>query len=138
MMWDGKKVSASHQEALTLAIAANQTVACDLEAVRARPHSLWRELLGETACAMAERIARERSEGLDCAASRLWTVMECLKKAGAPLHAPLVLEAASEDGWFLLRSGGLALASCLMAVQGMNERMAVAFAVVDGTTAHSS
>jgi enediyne polyketide synthase len=136
MTWGGKKVSASHRQALTLAIAANQAVACDLEAVTARPQAVWRELLGEAACAMAERIARERSEALDTTASRIWTVLECLKKAGAPPPAPLVLEAAAEDGWLVLRSGELAIASCLMAMQGMNQQMAVAFAVRDANGAH--
>ncbi len=133
--WNGKKVSASHQDALTLAIAGNQPVACDLEAVSARPRSVWRDLLGERACAMAEKIAGERSEALDSSASRLWTVLECLKKAGAPVEAPLVFE-TTEDGWLVLRSGDLAIASCLIAVQGMNQLMAVALAVSSANTTH--
>jgi hypothetical protein len=61
----------------------------------------------------------------------MWTVLECLKKAGAPVESPIVLESAAEDGWVVLRSGDLAVVSCLLAMQGHEAEMAVAFAVSD-------
>ena len=113
-------------------MAGNQIVACDVESVTPRAPAVWRDLLGESGCDLAESIARERSEMFDITACRLWTIRECLKKAGAPVEAPLVQEAAAEDGWLVLRSGDLAIASYLIAVHGIKEPMAVAFAVGRG------
>jgi enediyne polyketide synthase len=127
----GREISASHHEALTLAIAGDRRVACDVEAVRTRPQSVWRDLLGQNGYAMAEKIARERSETPASTASRMWTVLECLKKAGAPVESPIVLESGAEDGWVVFRSGDLAVVSCLLAMQGHEAEMAVAFAVSD-------
>ncbi|HSU56038.1 MAG TPA: polyketide synthase dehydratase domain-containing protein, partial [Candidatus Dormibacteraeota bacterium] len=127
----GRTVSAAHQDALTLAIASQGQVACDLEAVVARPEPVWHQLLGNKHCSLAARISRERSESIDSASTRIWTVLECLKKAGLPVGAPLVLESAADDGWLVLRSGTIGIASCILAVQGMKNDMAIAFALSD-------
>ena len=45
-----------------------------------------------------------------------------------PANAPLVFEAAAEDGWVLLRSGTILIATCVLAIQDMKEPAAFAIA----------
>lgn len=113
----GKNISAAHAEDFTLATASEAGVACDLEIVTARAETAWRDLLGEDGFTLANRIARERGEDADTAATRLWCARECLKKIGLSTTAPLVLESATEDGWVLLRTGVLTVATCAVTVR---------------------
>jgi enediyne polyketide synthase len=122
-------VSAAHARELTLAVASAAGAACDLEAVVPRSDEVWRELLGEERFKLAEQISREKSGGLDTAATRLWTAIECLKKAGLPVGAPLTLESSTADGWVLLRSGALAIATCAVAAANVKTVLVAAVAV---------
>jgi len=109
---DGEQsVSLAHAGALTLVVAAGGPVGCDLEAVVERPAPVWSGLLGAGRFALAELLARELSEDFNSAATRVWTAMESLKKAGAPVEAPLLLTKTSPDGWLMLSAGELAVAS---------------------------
>ena len=56
----------------------------------------------------------------------MWTAAECLKKAGLPAEAPLVLASATADGWVLLRSGAVTIASNAAVVNGRALVLAVA------------
>ena len=98
----GLNVSTAHAGELTLAVAGSP--GCDLELVAARP---WRDLLAQERFALAEQLA----EDFDTAATRVWTAMECLKKAGVPGDAPLVLNATKPDGWIMLSSGSRTIAT---------------------------
>jgi enediyne polyketide synthase len=88
-------VSSAHMDSLTLAVAGPQTVACDLEPVSTRPARMWVDLLGLDKWRLAKMIAEQMGEDLQSAATRVWTAIESLKKAGAPLHAHLSLDASS-------------------------------------------
>src|SRR5205823_2645440 len=121
--------SAAHQKGLTFAIAGHGQVACDLEAVRDRPPSAWLDLLGENQLSLASRIGEIHSEGLSPAATRVWTALECLRKAGLPADAPLTLEASADDGWVVLKSGTLLITSCIMPIAGSTNSLAFAIAL---------
>jgi enediyne polyketide synthase len=97
-------VSVSHCRDLTLAVAGGRQLACDVEEVEARGDSVWRDMLGAEAFALASAVARLSGEGLDGAATRVWTARECLKKAGASDAAPLTLASVDGDGWVRLES----------------------------------
>ncbi|HEU4455752.1 MAG TPA: SDR family NAD(P)-dependent oxidoreductase, partial [Longimicrobium sp.] len=84
-------VSAAHCGELTLGVAGLGPLGCDLERVTPRPASLWRDLLGADGFRLAEEIARQAGEELDAAATRVWSARECLRKAGLPHDAPLVI-----------------------------------------------
>ena len=134
---DGKPVitgeaslSAAHAHELTLAVASEAGAACDMETVVARPAAVWRELLGEDRFKLAERLAREKSEGMDTAATRLWAATESLKKAGLPVGAALTLESSTADNWVLLRSGALMIATCAVVAGNAKTILVVAVAVV--------
>ena len=125
---DAGGISAAHCCGLTFAVAGTDGVACDLEEVTARSSAVWCGLLSEERFKLAERIARERGEGTDTAATRLWAAAECLKKAGLPAEAPLVLESTTPDGWVLLGSGRLSIATFSAAVAGIDPALVVAVA----------
>ena len=133
---DGKPVtsseqglSAAHSRGFTLAVAGPCGVACDVERVVPRADGVWDGLLGSDRLRMAQRISRERSEDLHTAATRLWNVAECMKKAGLAPAAPLVLDSISKDGWVLFRSGTLMIASCVTALQGTEAPLAIGLAL---------
>lgn len=123
---DGRDVSASHSGDLTMAVAAHGPVGCDLELVASRPSGIWTDLLGVERFKLAEIIRRETQETFDVAATRVWTSVECLKKAGAGMTAPLVFAGASPNGWVLLASGELKIASGVVRTDGVKEELAIA------------
>jgi enediyne polyketide synthase len=86
-------------------------------------------MLGVERFKLAQVISREAQENLDVAATRVWTSSECLKKAGAGMTAPLVFASAAPDGWMLLASGELKIASCVVKTDGEKEDLAIALAL---------
>jgi enediyne polyketide synthase len=122
-------ISAAHALDFTLAVASAGGTACDLEEVAARTDAVWCDLLGEEKFKLAERIARERMESVDMAATRLWTAMECMKKIGQPANSPLVLESSTADGWTMLCSGTIVISTCVTAVRGMKAPLGMAVAL---------
>lgn len=123
---DGRDVSASHCGDLTMAVAGRSPIGCDLELVLTRPPGIWSDMLGVERFKLAEFISREAQETLDMAATRVWTSVECLKKAGAGMAAPLVFASAAPNGWVLLASGELKIASCVVQRDGEKEDLAIA------------
>lgn len=108
---DGSPVSIAHDSIYTLALTGEEgQLACDIEAVAQREEETWRGLLGPERLRVAERIAAEGGEPLEVAATRLWVVTECLRKAGRPPGEPVVLERLAEDRWTVLRAGGVGVA----------------------------
>jgi enediyne polyketide synthase len=125
---EGREVSAAHTGDLTIAVAAPGPVGCDAEPVVARSPSVWRELLGQDRFSLAELIAREAKEDGDRSATRVWAAIECLKKAGAAVNSPLVLESTTTDGWVLLAAGPLIVTTFVASVKAA-EVLALAVSV---------
>jgi enediyne polyketide synthase len=123
---DGRNVSASHCGDLTMAIAGRAPVGCDLEIVMTRPSEIWSDMLGAERFKLAEIISREARETLDVAATRVWTSVECLKKAGAGILSPLVFVSMAPNGWILLASGELKIASGVVQRDGEKNDLAIA------------
>lgn len=108
-----QEVSLTHTQRLSLAVAGQGAVGCDLEPVQERSAAVWLDLLGYERLELAQVIAREAGESLSVAATRVWAAAECLKKAGAMVDAPLTLARGMADGWVLLVSGALTVATCV-------------------------
>lgn len=125
----GGEVSVAHAEGLVLAVTREGRIGCDLEPVGERSPEVWRDLLGEERFRLAELIARERGEAAGGAATRVWAALESLRKAGAAHDAPLTLDAAMDDGWLLLRSGNLRIATLLAPVRELSGPAALAVLV---------
>ena len=83
-------------------------------------------MLGVERFKLAEIISAEAQEAMDVAATRVWTSVECLKKAGAGMAAPLVFAGVAPNGWILLASGELKIASCVVKRDGEKEDLAIA------------
>jgi enediyne polyketide synthase len=122
-------VSLSHAGHLTMAVAGEGTVGCDLEPVAERGGEVWRDLLGAERLALAELIARETGESEGAAATRVWAAGEALKKAGAAPQSPLLLVSASPDGWVVLSSARLTVATLVSGARGMEAPLALAVLV---------
>ncbi|WP_431915911.1 SDR family NAD(P)-dependent oxidoreductase [Micromonospora wenchangensis] len=108
---DGDRaVSAAHGAGVTLAVAATGTVGCDVEPVAERSTADWAGLLGVHA-GLAALIAADRDESADTASTRVWGAVECLRKVGLPADSPLTLTPGGPDGWVVLASGPLRVAT---------------------------
>ena len=127
---DGSQaISAAHTGNLTLAVAGPKPIGCDAELVVARPISVWHELLGSERVALAEVITTHTREAKSVAATRMWAAIECLKKAGALVNAPLVLDTVTTDGWVVLSSGMLRIATYTALVRGGADQLVLAVLV---------
>ena len=130
---DRSRISRSYAGPLVLMVRGDGRIGCDLERVSGRAAEVWRGLLGTERFRLAELIARERNEGLDAAATRVWAAAESLTKAGVAHGAPLVLESAGDgrggDGWILLCSGELRIGSLLAPVRELAGAAALAVLV---------
>lgn len=121
-----RSISASHGAGVTLCVAAAGTVACDVETVAARTPAQWDGLLGQRG-QLGELVAGEASESQDIAATRVWTAIECLQKAGLP-NAPLALATARKDGWVVFTSGSLRIATLVTTLRDAPDQ--VVFAIL--------
>jgi enediyne polyketide synthase len=119
-------------------VAGRGATGCDLETIAERPAEVWQDLLGAQGWRLARRLAAEAGEGESAAATRVWTVLESMKKAGLPHDAPLTLDAAAaapEGGWLRLRSGRHVAASVVTTVGALSTGpipLAAAVLVEDG------
>ncbi|WP_197370920.1 hypothetical protein, partial [Streptomyces clavuligerus] len=111
------RLSSAHGADLTLCAVSDRTVGCDIEEVAARPAPEWAALLGGHA-ALAHLVARETGEDPDTAATRVWTAVECLQKAGYTGSAPLTLTPARRPGWTVFSSAELRVTTLATTVRG--------------------
>jgi enediyne polyketide synthase len=118
-------VSTAHGAGLTLAVAAGSTVACDVEQVVSRPHASWQGLLGPHTD-LAGLVREATGEGRDAAATRVWSAIECLQKAGRSPRGPLTLHSAPRVGWVVFSCGNLHIASLVALVRGRTDPVAIA------------
>ncbi|MGI8665207.1 MAG: SDR family NAD(P)-dependent oxidoreductase [Jatrophihabitans sp.] len=115
------EVSAAHGAGVTFVVAAEQSVACDVEQAVTRSAGEWTGLLGAAGFALAGLVAGERGEELSIAATRIWGAQECLRKTGHA-HTELVeVSGPRTDQWVMLRSGTARVATFRTALRGLAE-----------------
>lgn len=127
----GAAVSASHGPGSTLCVVADGPVSCDVEAVAARPAEVWQALLGRR-----RRIAELAAEGafgagaepFDVAATRVWSAVECLRKAGQPVDAPLT-PTPGRGAWTVFASGALRIATLATRLRNVPDPVVLAVLV---------
>ncbi|XKK42107.1 SDR family NAD(P)-dependent oxidoreductase [Nocardiopsis sp. ARC36] len=127
---DGAHVTVSHGAGVTLAVAADSAVGCDIEEVVPRGRADRAGLLGPDALAAAELLTAETGEDADTAATRLWTVLECLRKLGTATRS-VVLDGVRPDRWAVFTAGGFTVATFVTELTGRADR-AVPVAVAVG------
>jgi enediyne polyketide synthase len=121
-------VSAAHTNGLTMVVTGPQRLGCDVERVVPRPAQVWDDLLGHDRTALASVISREANEDRHSAATRVWAALECMKKAGLLLDAPLVLDGLDHK-WVQLRSGAIVIATLVTATTGNQDALCLAVLV---------
>src|SRR6185295_6615537 len=87
-------------------------------------------LLGPERHPLSELISESSGESRDVAATRVWTALECLKKADVPSHAPLLLASSAPQGWVFLSSGRLTIGTFVATLR--NSAEPIVFAVLLG------
>ena len=102
-------------------------MAVDAEAINGKSADQWADALGSQRMALARTMSESSREPLARAASRVWCAGECLTKLSAAPDAPLTLAAIAADGWTLLRSGQITVASFVAPVGEMGD-VCLAFA----------
>ncbi|MDH3889556.1 MAG: type I polyketide synthase [candidate division Zixibacteria bacterium] len=122
----GLNLSVAHAENITLALTGETPVGCDAQTVSDRDMSHWQDLLGADRFALAETVARETGEDKARAATRVWTVVECLTKIGAPADAPIILDSVEGRRWVHFASGAFRAATTIETVNGIDEPLALA------------
>ncbi len=120
----GQLLSSTHAGNLTLAVTSSTRLACDMESVIERPVSGWHDLLGANWLELADVIARTHDEDLSVSATRMWTAMECLKKAGVPMASLSFRSEAS--GWIVLENPSTKIVSYSTRVQRSRDTLCLA------------
>jgi enediyne polyketide synthase len=113
---EGINISASHGSGVTLAVAGSERMGCDVERVQDRATQDWQGLLTAEQFALSELIQRERTEEPATAGTRVWSAVECLRKAGRTLSGPITLATGGPAGWVLLQSGTAKIATFVTSV----------------------
>jgi enediyne polyketide synthase len=94
-----RPVSVAHGPGLTLCVAAEAAVACDV-----------RPVTDGDGDALAKQVAAETGEAADTAATRVRAATECLRKAGCT-GAQLSLTPVERDAWTVFATGDLRVAT---------------------------
>ncbi|MFC5288139.1 SDR family NAD(P)-dependent oxidoreductase [Actinokineospora guangxiensis] len=126
---DGAAISASHGAGVTLVVTGGGRIGCDVETVTARTEQDWAGLLHGAPLGVRDLLVAEAVDTADVAGTRVWSALECLRKAGETSQA-LTLERVEADGWVLLAAGDTRIATW---VTTLNDRAEPAvFAVLAG------
>ncbi len=126
---DGRLRSVAYDRDWKLEVRAAVPVGGDLESVEARSPDRWTALLGASRFELAQVVAALVKERGDVSATRVWTAMEALKKAGAPPAAPLVVDPDSSSRWTVFRSGTATVFSSAVVPHGPEPARCVAIAL---------
>ncbi|MPZ81276.1 MAG: SDR family NAD(P)-dependent oxidoreductase [Actinophytocola sp.] len=126
---DGGTVSATHGATLTMVVTGAGRMSCDVEVVVERAAQDWVGLLGERQIGVCDLVATEAGESASTAATRVWSALECLRKAGITTQA-LTLDRVDQEGWVLLSDGDTRIATWVTTVNDVSEP--VVFAVLSG------
>lgn len=123
---DGLSISSSHGADVTVTAVSPAPVSCDIERVAPRTAGEVDRLLGECA-PLAQRVAAERAETPDTAATRVWCVLECLRKHGVAPGAPVTaLPPDPAAGWQLFASGTHRVATFTTLLRAVPEPVVIA------------
>ncbi|GGP92468.1 type I polyketide synthase [Streptomyces melanogenes] len=106
--------SRSHCGRLTLTAAAPGGAAVDWQQVSADEGERVRKALGAHFAALWHQLRPAVDEPEYATAARLWTVAECMGKAGRTPTAPVTVDGVFEDGWVRFRSGRSLLATVVL------------------------
>ncbi|GID33052.1 type I polyketide synthase [Paractinoplanes brasiliensis] len=116
----GASISAGHGAGVTIGVAGDGPVGCDVEVVERREPDTWAGLLGRHA-GLADIVVTMLGEEAGTASTRVWTAIESLRKAGQSDRTPLVLLPDARPGWVTFSSGELRVATFATTVRGVEK-----------------
>jgi enediyne polyketide synthase len=122
-----KSVSVAHVAALTIAVAADKTAACDIELVLPRSPETWQAMLGPDGWQLSNLIREQTHTDIGTASTLTWCGRECMKKAGAGLATPLLLGHVTDDGWVVLEASDYRIAALSTRVRDVTAPVVMAF-----------
>ncbi|GAA3440146.1 type I polyketide synthase [Kutzneria kofuensis] len=122
-------ISSSHGAGLTMVVAGAERLACDVETVVDRTERDWADLLGPDLVAVWDLVRAEAGDSPAVAGTRVWSAMECLRKAGSTTQA-VTVRRTDADGWVVLAAGDAAIATWTTTLRDRPEP--VVFAVLAG------
>ncbi|HTU73910.1 MAG TPA: type I polyketide synthase [Trebonia sp.] len=101
----GLGVSLSHHAGYTLVLLSDRRVGADIESVESRPESTWAAMLGAGSFNAARLLAQSSGEDLNVAATRAWSAIESLRKAGVAGDISLTADDPPDGDWACLSCG---------------------------------
>ncbi|MEU0565308.1 type I polyketide synthase [Nonomuraea sp. NPDC005983] len=126
---DGAAISASHGAGVSLVVTGSGRLGCDLETVVHRTEDDWAGLLGDDLRHVRDLVMAESGEDADVAGTRMWTALECLRKAGVTTRT-LTVDRLHADGWMVLSAGDVKVATWVTTLS--HKADSVVFAVLVG------
>ncbi len=125
----GIAISAAHGAGLTIVVAGEGRLSCDVEVVEQRGEPDWTDLLGADQLPVRDVVVAETGEPLDVSATRVWSALECLRKIGVTTQA-LTFDRVDPEGWVVLSDGDARIATWVTTVNDLADQ--VVFAVLSG------
>ncbi len=128
----GYNVSSSHTGFLTMGLASDKTLGCDMEIVIKRNRDEWQGLLSKERFELGCNLSKEVGEDENISATRIWTVIECMKKAGIEPDSPVTQNSVSDNGWVKFSTGKYYINSFVADVIGEKNKIAMAVLTENG------
>lgn len=123
----GQSVSVAHTLNLTLAVVGSS--GCDLELVTPKTTLVWQDLLGTEGFNLAQTLGVMASESLDVSSTRVWSVQECLKKAGLRTNTPIVINTIETDNLVCFTAGQSSIVTWACNLQGLDAPLVMAILI---------
>jgi len=101
--YDGKpllrqgNISKSNTATAEISLVSPAVVGCDLEEVHQMEQAHWKTLLGENRYAIAKYLYNSFGEDLSIGSTRIWGVMECMKKAELNIIQTITFDKQEND-----------------------------------------
>jgi enediyne polyketide synthase len=123
--YDGKPtlksayVSRTHLEDLTLQLQATYKIGCDLEKVTAT----YESLLGRERTELARFVSKHTGEALTISTTRIWGIMESIKKAGLNLLETILFEKEESPAIHYYKCGNASIVSIAFRLKEVDEKV---------------
>ena len=85
-------ISRSNLDGLSIQVSSNVKLGCDIEKVILHEENKWQNLLGVDKFNLAQYVSKSTGENLSLSATRVWGILESLKKADISLFHKILFE----------------------------------------------
>lgn len=104
-------ISKSHLDNLSVSLMGTSEVGIDLERVEKKDLKQWENLLGQERYQLAAFLSKRYQEDIYMSCTRVWGVMEALKKSGMDLLESIRLNMETKDHVLIFKCGGASVHS---------------------------